>query len=79
MRVYLLESCMLHRTMRKKGRIVYSDMWIGFTEDKRNIAEAFEGICNGLSEADTLEYYRRELAEIAAKLGLLLEDGEKHE
>ena len=29
----------------KKVRILYSNMWIGFTEDKRNIAGAFKGIC----------------------------------
>ena len=63
----------------KKARILYSNMWIGFTEDKRNIAGAFKGICDGLSEADTLGYYRGDLAEIAAKLGLCLEDGEKHD
>lgn len=63
----------------KKARILYSNMWIGFTEDKRNIAGAFKGICDGLSEADTLGYYRGDLAEIAAKLGLFLEDGEKHD
>ena len=56
----------------KKARILYSNMWIGFTEDKRNIAGAFKGICDGLSEADTLGYYRGDLAEIAAKLGLFL-------
>lgn len=63
----------------KKARILCSNMWIGFTEDKRNIAGAFKGICDGLSEADTLGYYRGDLAEIAAKLGLFLEDGEKHD
>ena len=63
----------------KKASILYSNMWIGFTEDKRNIAGAFKGICDGLSEADTLGYYRGDLAEIAAKLGLFLEDGEKHD
>lgn len=31
----------------KKVRILYSNMWIGFTEDKRNIAGAFKGICDG--------------------------------
>ena len=63
----------------KKARILYSTMWIGFTEDTRHIAAASTRICAGLSEADTLGYYRGDLAEIAAKLGLFLEDGEKHD
>lgn len=34
----------------KKARILYSNMWIGFTEDKRNIA--------GLSKVSAMVYPR---------------------
>ena len=59
----------------REARIIYSNMRIMFTEDKRDIARAFRGICDGLSETDTLWYYRGDLAVIASKLGLSLEEG----
>ena len=61
-------------TNHNKVGILYSNLCVGFTKDKVDVAVSFKFICDGMSEAGTLGYYRGDLEKIASKLGLSLEE-----